>query len=497
MNNLKLSIYFGYHDSCVTFSTDEKILLHLEAERFFRKKHMKVNMDQMANLIQYGLDYLGMQIGDFKTLYLAKWNNQFSQNSISICGKRFEPILTGHHDNHIGTSYPSNFKISLIVCADGGSEDGCTKLYIKNGNNIKLLEDFSDELITGRFYGTITQMIIDSDFSKAHNFYPGKTMGLAALGYFSEEFHYLLNRYKNEINQLHLDNVDKLRETFKLSDDYSKPWLDQRRCDLAFTAQHLWQNVFVEKVKNFAHLSENICMVGGCALNVLLNTALVQSNLFRKVYVSPVSGDGGQSLGALLFHHPYLACDYPFLGTSYGEVEDIPNKLIDDLLQHKIIAWYQGRSEIGARALGHRSFLGLPDSKEMKVKLNEHIKGREAYRPIAPIVSLEDVGEFFDSEKKSPFMTYALKAKENTKRYAPAIVHYDNTSRVQTLDSASNPILHAVLKQIGELTGVPILMNTSFNIASSPIVNTPSDAMQDFIKSKADVLYINGERYVN
>ena len=490
-----LSIYFGYHDSCVTFSTNEAILLHLEGERIFHEKHIKATSYQMEKLVEIGLDYLNLEIGDFDTLYLAAWNNQFLEKDVSILGKRFDPIITGHHENHIGTTYPSGFESALIICADGGSEDGCTKLYLKNGNETKLVADCSSEIITGRFYGSITQMVIDPDFSKAHKSYPGKTMGLAALGEFSNEFYDLLDKYKSEINNLHIESIEQLRNIFQLADNYRQPWMDKRRCDLAFTAQYFWQNTFMEKIKEYAHLSPNICMVGGCALNVLLNTSIAESGLFKEIYISPVSGDNGQSLGAILFHNPNMVCDYPFLGRGYGDVDEVPKMLVQDLLDHKIVAWYQGRSEIGARALGHRSFIGLPDSQDMKIKLSQVIKKREPYRPVAPIIPTESLSDFFDSHNLSPFMTYAPRARELTKRKAPAIVHSDGTARVQTLASEQNKILHATLTEVGKITGVPILMNSSFNISNTPIVDTPDDAISSFFASEADVLYLNGERY--
>ncbi len=236
-------------------------------------------------------------------------------------------------------------------------------------------------------------------------------------------------------------------------------------------------------------------MVGGCALNVLLNTSIAESEIFEGIYISPVSGDNGQSLGAILFHNPSIVCDYPFLGRGYGDVDEVPKMLVQDLLDHKIIAWYQGRSEIGARALGHRSFIGLPDSQDMKIKLSQVIKKREPYRPVAPMILTESFSDFFDSQHLSPFMTYAPRAKEITKRKAPAIVHNDGTARVQTLASEQNKILHTMLTEVGEITGVPILMNSSFNVSNTPIVDTPDDAISSFFASEADVLYLNGERY--
>lgn len=491
-----LSLYFGYHDSCVTYSSDERILLHLEAERYYRKKHITVTAPQMLELIQVGLDYLKMDIDDFDSLFLASWNNQFPANKITINGNTFEPILTGHHENHIGTTFPAGFITGLIVCADGGSEDGTTKFYLKDGTHVSLLVDLDEEPITGKFYGTITQMIIDPDFTRAHDTNPGKTMGLVAYGEYSEEFAQLLEEYWPEINKLHYEGgVEHLLRLFDLSNDYTTPWKDKRRRDLAHTAQIFWQERFLEWIRKFSHLSKNVCLVGGCALNVLLNSAIVDLGLFENVYVTPVSGDGGQSLGALLFNNPELKCDYPYLGRAYGDVERVPEGLIEDLLNQKIVSWYQGRSEVGARALGHRSFLGIPVSEEMKFKLSQRVKKREPYRPIAPIIAEEYAGQFFETQSASPYMTFAPRARRITNAKAPAIVHFDGTSRIQTLSAADNPILHRVLLRIGDSTGAPILMNSSFNVAGEPIVDTPEHALANFAASESEVLYINGERY--
>lgn len=495
--NYILSIYFGHHDSNVTFSSDEEILLYLEAERVLGKKHMTFKTPGgMMALIKCGLDHLNLTIEDFDTLYLAKWNNILGEHGVNILGKTFEPIMTSHHMNHIGSSYPAGFENSIVVCADGGSEDGTSKLYFKKGNEIQTLEDLNDTPMTGKFYGTLTQMIIWPTMGRAHNTFPGKTMGLAALGHDDPELAKLVKENWEEINKLHYNGVAHLLKIFNLTDDYSKPWEDKRRADLAYVGQKFWVEKFYEKILSYARLSRNISLVGGCALNVVLNSKLLESGHFDNVYTSPVSGDPGQSIGAILFHHPNIKCDYPFLGRGFGECEKLPEKLLEDFLSHKIIAWYQGRSEAGARALGHRSFLGLADSLEMRDRLSIKIKKREPYRPVASIIASEFTEKFFDfKEGGSPFMTFSPKVKQITKELAPAIVHFDDTSRVQTLSKKDNPILHEILLQIGEKTGAPIIMNSSFNVASEPIIDTPADAFRNFFNSDCDVLYINGERY--
>ena len=255
-----------------------------------------------------------------------------------------------------------------------------------------------------------------------------------------------------------------------------------------------WVTAFSEKLKELRSLAPNLILCGGCALNVNLNSFLSDSNIFDKIYISPLSTDCGQSLGSILYHEASVECSYPFLGRGFGDVEELPPLLIDDLLHGKLIGWYQGRSEVGPRALGHRSILGLPSTLEMRNRLNS-IKGREPYRPIAPIIPQQYLHQFFNTHTPSPYMTFAPQVADITKQKAPAVVHFDGTSRVQTIDQQDNPILHEVCIKIGELTDAPILMNSSFNLNGEAIVDTPEDALLCFARSQIDVLYLNGERF--
>lgn len=497
MKNYIISVYFGYHDSCITIADKKEILLHLEAERYFRKKHIHVNQEQMLELINYSLEYLNIKIDQVKEILVAKWNNQFSSD-IKINGKKIKVIETRHHYNHIGTIFPVCNSDCLIICADGGSEDGTTKFYFKDKfGNISLVADYDNEVITGKFYGTITQMIIEPNVGRAHDTSPGKTMGLAALGKFSKKYNNLLDKNWKEINKIHSEGVEELNKIFCLSNNYSKPWEDKKRCNLAFTAQLYWQNNFIQKIIENKEISKNIALVGGCALNVSLISALDELKIFDKIITTPISNDSGQSLGAIMFRYPKTKCVYPFLGRHFGnDIKKIPSCLISDLIDEKIIAWYQGKSEIGPRALGHRSFLGLPTSIKLKEKLSIDVKKREPYRPVAPITIEKNVSKYFKINHSSPFMTFSPKTNDILKKISPAIVHYDDTSRVQTISKRNNPILYKVLVKIGKITGAPILMNSSLNVAGEPIVDSTEDAFRNFYNSEADVLYINGRRYV-
>lgn len=491
-----LSVSFCFHDSSIAISDKKEILLEIEAERFFRKKHYRFHdLKEVDQIVSCALNELNITIDDISKLYVTNWNNLFEKDNVVVLGKKFDPIYTSHHANHIGTAFPSNFKKCVILCSDGGSEDGYTKLYYKNGTKIKLIEDLDNREFTGKFYGTVAQMLIEPKGSKAHTSGVGKLMGLSALGKYDKQIENKIEKNVEEINTLHYDNVNHLLKDFNLDGKYENVWLDQYKVNLATTAHKYWVDKCSEYLKKHSNYSENICLVGGCALNISLNSKLIDDGIFKNVYVSPVSTDAGQSIGAILYHNPKIKCNYPYLGRGKESNYLYDESVIDDLLDNKIIAWYQGRSEVGARALGHRSFLGIPTSDLMRKKISEQIKGREPYRPVAAIIPYEEVCNYFYQDYESPYMTFCAKAKDITKEKAPAIVHADGTTRVQTIKREDNPIIYDILLKLKEKIGVPIIMNTSLNVMGDPICDTIEDAIDTYKKSKADSLYINGSKY--
>lgn len=499
MNKLILSISFCYHDSAVTISDGDSILLHLEAERVFREKHKKISTILEADyLVKTALEYVNKNIDDVEEVLVTKWENIYPPKEAIICGRKFKYELSDHHNNHIGVVLPNSTDKCVIYVSDGGSENGTTKVYFKDKEKIYLKEDLDNVNFTGMFYGTVAQLIINPDFDEAHTSGVGKLMGLSSLGNYSKKYEKLIMENINDLNKLNLDGIDYLRDRFGLSNNYNDIWKDKDRLDFACTANTLWVNNNAKYLKKYNSYSRNICMTGGCALNIILNSKLLEDKIYDNVYTSPITTDAGQSLGAILYKYPNIKINYPFNGRSFGDIENINyDEIISDLLDNKIIAWYQGSSEIGARALGHRSFIGLPSSEENRIKLSEKIKGREPYRPVAAIVLEESVSKYFYQDYISPYMTFCSKVKDITKKEAKAIVHYDNTTRVQTINKEQNIYLYNLLKKMEEKGIPPIIMNSSLNVMGEPIVDTIDDAIKTFNKSKADVLYINGEKKEN
>ena len=448
----------------------------------------------MEILIAAALEALGGHIGDIDTLLLAEWFNDFPDEEPLILGRRFTPIMTSHHRNHIGTVLPSGLTDFVAVVADGGSEDGTTKIYEVRDGAANLISDHDDDIITGKFYGTITQMVVDPDHRLSHQSYPGKLMGLAPLGEWSDELSDLIDAHASALNTLH-DDCSGLREIFGLSDDYAAFWTDRRRRDLAHTAQEIWIQRFMEVIGSVANRSSAIALSGGCALNIQLNERIRRSRMFEHVYVPPVANDSGQSLGAVLSHDPTIACDYPFLGRTSGRSCDAPYKLVtDDLLAGRVVAFCEGRAEIGPRALGNRSLFALPNSMDMHQRLSVEVKGREAYRPLAPTVLEDQASVWFDIDVPSPYMTFAPQTRAAAKSHIPAAIHIDGSARIQTVARHDGRSLSRILEELERRGHPPIVLNSSFNLSREAMVDSYDDAVRVYRTCGADILYLNGVR---
>ena len=317
--SLSASIFFGFHDSSVTVANSTEVLLHFEAERYFRKKHHLIqDVREAEALLGAALSWLGADIGSVERVYVARCGNPLSAGTITLLGRDFDYTATAHHANHIGSVLNHGFDDALIVVADGGSEDGTTKIYYQAADGtIRFVHDLDRTPATGKFYAGLTMLVINPDFLASHAWDAGKTMGLSAYGRYAPAFESLMDQIPGLHPELQLD-VAKARALFGLSDDYRTPWLDARRRDLARTGQDYFVDYFLRLLAPHRHLSENLVLVGGCALNVLLNSALAGSGLFKNLYIGPVSGDCGQSLGAIMYHERGGTYNSPFLGRGFG-----------------------------------------------------------------------------------------------------------------------------------------------------------------------------------
>jgi carbamoyltransferase len=316
------------------------------------------------------------------------------------------------------------------------------------------------------------------------------------------------------------------------STDFDKPWLmDSGKSweespsmkhweDVAWQVQDDTEKVRLARARWLRETTgaKNLCMAGGVALNCVANGKVAREAGFDKVWIQPAAGDDGIAIGCA--YYGYLAVlkqprsyviNHAYFGKAYSDEEarDATGKIIVRLAtrqtrsdnicadlarvlsEGKVVGWFQGRSEFGPRALGNRSILADPRKAEMKDILNSRVKHRQPFRPFAPIVLVERAGEIFEGDEDSPYMLLAKNVYPQWRDRIPAIVHVDGTARVQTVSRESNERLYNLLKEFEAITGVPVLINTSFNVKGEPIVEKPRDAMECFLTTGIDCLALH------
>jgi carbamoyltransferase len=304
-----------------------------------------------------------------------------------------------------------------------------------------------------------------------------------------------------------------------------RPTAMQLRADIAYAAQEIFVDAIVAAARE-AHRespSSVLSFGGGCALNTLANSRILEETPFEEVVVFPAAGDNGLSVGAALYGaHVLLGHPRPparegwrgravYTGREYveGEVDaaladlggaaqkpaDLAGETARALLDSETVGVCRGRSEIGPRALGNRSLLALPFEARMRDHINLNIKKRESFRPLAPVVPIERVDVYFEGVDESPYMLLVAQVRKEFRERLAAVTHVDGTARVQTVRAEDNPFLHRLLELIGEETGIPVLLNTSLNARGEPIVETPEDALQLFLQHPIDLLVL-GDRIV-
>ena len=352
----------------------------------------------------------------------------------------------------------------------------------------------------------------------------GKTMGLASYGQLVEDWPPIVEFHNNRLEsasfmQWALDHkIAKVRKGTLVPIARSKnARLTQTHMNLAYVAQAEIEKgmIFLANRLQAVTGSVNLCIAGGVGLNSIVNKKILDETAFENIFIQPASTDDGTAIGCALYgwhalagHDSRFPLKHIYLGRSYSaeavrtslrkhkltERTMMKNELLRQTAQHlangKIVGWYQGGSEFGPRALGHRSILADPRRAKMKNLVNQKVKHREIFRPYAPSVLLEHAADYFDLACPSPYMLLVAKALENKANEIPAVVHVDGTARVQTVTKADNDLFYELIKEFHRLTGMPVLLNTSFNVKGMPIVETPDDAIEVFFDSEMDVLVL-------
>ena len=424
----------------------------------------------------------------------------------------------GNYQADVMEAYPAGDKVSPLAREsesyykfDDKTLECLKKVFMEQSRGM-LSDEFYNMPGLGALYSRVSTYVF-GDWNKC-----GELMGLAPYGR-REKVGHLLNMadgrltvpaWGTEYNQPHLFG----------SGGWEKSPAMRHWEDIAWRVQDDTENVLLARARWLRETTgaKNLCIAGGVALNCVANGRIVREAGFENVWIQPAAGDDGIAIGCayygwleILKQQRNFVMDHAYVGRPYTDREvarslekflvriQVEAKKSDDicretaklLAEQKVIGWFQGRSEFGPRALGHRSLLGDPRKAEMKDILNSRVKHRQAFRPFAPIVLAERMKEIFEGEEDSPYMLIAKLVRTEWRDKIPGIVHVDGSARVQSVRESTSPMLYRVLKEFEALTGVPVLINTSFNIKGEPIVETPEDAVNCFLNTGIDHLIMH------
>lgn len=460
----------------------------------------------------------------FGALYIFKQNDKEVEKIGKIANAKVHFIE--HHVAHASSAFfGSDFKRANILTLDGRGELITSFHGIGNGTEIMKLGDVPLPHSLGMTYSSITDFL---------NFKPndgeGKVMGLAPYGQ---------DKFKDQFDKIIWQTKDGFKTNPKyiwgLINEWGREktrWYTQDTIELLGKPRTIEEPInnhyehiahsLQKKTEDIGiHMSrllfdktncKNICIAGGIALNAKMNGLIGQQSFIENIYIQPAASDSGAAVGAAMFVYSKLTGKRPdpiehvFLGPEYSNeyikkildkckikydfYDDITGITAELLSKNKIIGWFQGRMEAGPRALGCRSILVNPSDKEMIFKVNYYVKNRELWRPFSLSMLYNDRNKYLVHGFKSPFMILIDEVPEKIRNEVIAGVHVDGTTRPQTLEEKHNPLYYKLIQNFGKMTGIPVLLNTSFNLAGEPIVNKPEEAIKDFFGSGMDYLAI-------
>jgi len=463
-------------------------------------------------------------------------------------------LFSEHHQSHAASAfYPSPFDEAIVLTMDGVGEWATTSVAEGSGNKLNVTKELHFPHSLGLLYSAFTYY---TGFKVNSGEYKVMGLAPYGEPKYAQTIMDNLIDIKPDgsfrLDQSYFDYCTGLRMTNSKFDDLfggpptkSEAWLTNKEMNIAASIQAVTEEVVLRLTRALAKESgaKNLCLAGGVALNCVANGKVLRDGAFDNIWIQPAAGDAGGALGAALcaYHHFQ---DQPrnsdnqtdhmkgsYLGPEYSDQEirerlteaGAKFEIFDDsavidktaaaLADGKSVGWFQGRMEFGPRALGGRSILGDPRSPEMQKTLNLKIKYRESFRPFAPSVRLEDVADWFEIDTASPYMLLVAEIAKNRQKAMsaeeqnlfgieklniqrseiPAVTHVDYSARVQTVNADTNPKYHALLSKFKELTGCPVVANTSFNVRGEPIVCTPEDAFRCFMDCEMDVLTIGNQ----
>ena len=490
----------GSHNATLALSYEDEVLEVVELERFISHKNAALYFYEKP---PHRINYVREISEYFKRKYNFDKYDLIAINSISEEVFPWKDVFGDTHieycDHHVAHTccafYQSPYREALVVSFDGGSDEGFFNVYtMKRGEDpVRIHHGEKDYAVSymapGHFIPAIHN---EEDIYQGNLVYPGKLMGYVGYGNYRKDLaEKLIEFYESNTYDDVPDAVCRFVEKFGL-EDWSQQFGLQDAQDIATTNQIVFEKLFKEEIQPFLDEYSDLPLIltGGCALNIINNTNIARE---RRVFVPPNPSDCGIALGALLFIiKPERQIDITYSGPPVWDrmeigrylrerenAQDISAKEVAKIiLDGGIVGVVRGGSEHGPRALGNRSLLCDATNPDMKDIMNLDVKNRESFRPFSPIVRLEDLNKYFDWEKESRHMTFSPEVRPEYRKLLSSVTHVDGTARVQTVTRKQNEYIYQILGELDTLSGYGVLLNTSFNVAGKPILNTYKEAFK-------------------
>ena len=521
------AIKFCLNDQNITIEDIDYVTVSRDTKKNFLKK--------VYYSLIYSRDFslISSRLINFKKINSIK--NKLAQTfEVPLKNIKAKVYNIEHHRSHMSSAFfASSFNKSAILSIDGFGDFTSTMTAIGESNKLKVLKKINYPHSLGIFYTAATQFLGFYEYGDEY-----KVMGLAPYGkpkflnlleniiQVTDDGLFKLNKkyfdhFKNGVKMDWLEGKPKIDKLFtnswvdlfgisRLKDDK----IEQNHKDIASSVQAFTEKIIFHILNNLYDETscENICIAGGVAQNSVLNGKIISKTKFKNIYIPSAGHDAGTSIGSSLYLYNHILEEdrVPEIKTAYfgsrfktSEIvsllkkkkldyfvlsqNEIFEKVVNKLINGGVVGWFQGRSEFGPRALGNRSILVDPRRKDAKDILNRKIKRREHFRPFAPSILIDHVSDYFYYDRKVSFMEQVLEFKKEMYNEVPAVVHVDGTGRLQTVDKIVSPKYYNLISYFYEKTGVPILLNTSFN-ENEPIVNSPKEALDCFLRTKMDML---------
>ena len=458
-----------------------------------------------------------------------KEDSDYSFQKVKLGIKELNIYYITHHLCHAANGfYLSPFNRSAILTADSVGEDDSANFLIGEKNKIKLFKRIKIPHSTGSFYSTFTEF-----FGYRPESDEWKVMALSAYGKRNNKFYKIIRNmvslksngsfelnqsyFKQHIHSMPNFYTDKFVEILGKPREKSQNFT-KRNFDIAAAMQQVFEEICSHMLKFLYSKTrmKNLVLSGGSFMNSVFNGKAHKLSSFKNIWISSCPDDSGLSIGAALYLYNNILqkktryeLKHNFLGPNYSSdkikkvlikykvkfkyEKNITQIISQELARGKLVGWFQGRMEFGQRALGNRSILADPRDKNSKVKVNQAVKYRESFRPFAPAVIDKYAYQYFDlaKDEKIPFMEKVVMVRKEKRNIIPAVVHKDFTARVQTVENQTNKIFYNLINDFYKKTGVPILLNTSFNLNGEPIVCSPTDAIRTFYSCGLDILVMD------